>query len=229
MIKYGLISETDGKTIEKILDLICNYFFIGQEINITEIGLYGGTTSKGIYEYVTSKQYGSLLSDISALATTHNVKCNYIGIDNNKDGEPLIHFPKEGKLIIGNSTEVYNQIPDNSQHLIFIDGLHTFAGVIADFYCYAPKVKVGGYIAFHDTGKHIVPTHGWQGVGDKNDLDMCLGGVRKALQTIGLLEPFINPNYKNVEGGIYDQWELIFDEADINDEAGGICVFKKLF
>jgi len=229
MPKYGLISETDAKKIESTIDLICNIYFIGQEINVTEIGLYSGLTSNGIYEYVTSKKYGILSADKSALATTNNVKCNYIGIDNNKDGELLMHFPKEGKLIIGNSTEVYNQIPDNSQHLIFIDGCHTFPAVIADFFCYAPKVKNGGYIAFHDTGKHIVPIHGWQGVGDKEDTDMCLGGVRKALNSIGLLKDRFSPSAYLHETISRYNWELIFDEADINDEAGGICVFKKLF
>lgn len=228
-IKYGLISETDAKTLEKVIDIICTQN-PGQEINTCEVGLYSGLTSKAIYEYVTSKGYGSAsINPSEGTMQSHNYKCKHIGVDNGKDGEELRDFPKEAIFIKGNSTEVYNQIPDNSQHLVFIDALHTFPAVVADFFCYAPKVKVGGFLAFHDTGKHIDPLSQWQKVGDKNDPDMCLGGVRKALQTIGLLEPFTNPNYKNVEGGIYDQWELVFDEANPNDTAGGICVFKKLY
>jgi len=166
-IQYGLISETDKNTLEATIDLIIKDANDGF-INVLEIGVYGGDTGNGLFQYIKSKK----------------IIPNIIGIDNNKDGEPL-RF-KYDKFIEGNSNEVYNQIPDNSQDLIFIDGLHTFAGVVSDFFCYAPKVKKGAYLAFHDTGKHIDPLSGWQGVGDKNDPDMCLGGVRKALKEIGL-------------------------------------------
>ena len=44
---------------------------------------------------------------------------------------------------------------------------------------------------------------------------MCLGAVTKALRRIGLLS------------GRFPFWELMYDEADKNDEAGGICVFRK--
>jgi len=209
MIKYGLISQTDARTLEATIDIIHKHEKVG--VNITEIGLFNCGTAMGLVEYATSK----------------GLVVKYTGIDNEKD-KP-IELPPWLNYIKGNSNEVYNQLEDNSQHLIFVDALHTFPAVVADFFCYAPKVKVGGFLAFHDTGKHLDPLSGWQGVGDKNDPDMCLGGVRKALQTIGLLEPFINPNYENVEGGIYDEWDLIFDEADPNDTGGGICVFKKLY
>lgn len=39
--------------------------------------------------------------------------------------------------------------------LLFIDGDHSYAGVKADFALYAPLVKSGGLVAFHD----IVPDH----------------------------------------------------------------------
>lgn len=65
-------------------------------------------------------------------------------------------------------------------------------------------------------------------MGDKNDPDFCLGGVRKALKAIGLLGGIeITDNYKFFRGRIAE-WELIFDEADEADLAGGICVFKKI-
>lgn len=201
MIKYGLISETDARCLEKTIDLICateNDF----KINVTEIGLYNCSTSIGLSEYIKSK----------------NFTCNYTGIDNQKDKE--IIAPEWINLIIGNSNEVYNQIPDESQHICFIDGNHTKIGVISDYFAYSSKVKIGGYLAFHDTGKHLDPLSGWQGVGNKNDPDFCLGGVRKALKEIGLLDEFLDGTPK---------FELIFDEADVNDTGGGICVFKKLY
>lgn len=207
MIKYGLISETDARTLEKTMDLICDDFF-DEGIRICEVGVYGGDTAGGINKYMAWEKH-----------RTHFIT----GIDNNKDGE--INRFGYYKFIEGNSNEVYNQLEDESQHLIFIDGLHTFAGVISDFFCYAPKVKVGGFLAFHDTGKHIDPLSGWQGVGDKNDPDMCLGGVGKAISAIGL--PRKDWLSKIVEIDRTD-WQLIFDEADETNEAGGICVFKKL-
>lgn len=199
MIKYGLISETDGRTLEKTIDLICKEF-VGEVINVTEIGVYNGETGSGIREYFIEKRTNPMV---------------LTGIDNEKD-KPIENKDVYYNFILGNSNEVYNQLEDESQHLIFIDGLHTFAGVISDFFCYAPKVKVGGFLAFHDTGKHLDPLSGWQGVGDKNDPDMCLGGVRRALEEIGL--------YKNDKA----DWRLIFDEADVNDTGGGISVFKKV-
>ena len=215
-IKYGLISETDKMTLEKTIDLICEQF-PNEIIHSCEVGLYSGLTSEAICKYIGLEK--------------HRVPF-HTGIDNGRDGELLKHFPPfNSKLIIGNSSEVYNQLEDESQHLCFIDGSHTFPAVIADFFCYAPKVRVGGFLAFHDTGKHIDPLHGWQGVGDKNDPDFCLGGVRKALQSVGL---FGGIEYEYGEGKVevsnrLSQWELVFDEADPNDLAGGICVFKKLY
>ena len=206
-IKYGLISQTDARTLEATIDLIHNHEKVG--INITEIGLFNCGTAMGLVEYATSK----------------GLVVKYTGIDNEKD-KPVENIPQWMNFIKGNSNEVYNQIEDNSQHLIIVDGLHTFAGLVSDFFCYSPKVKVGGFIAFHDTGKHIDPLHGWQGVGFENDPDFCLGGVRKALESIGLIwkdgEDFFIDRYA-------DEWELIFDQADPNDEAGGFTVFQKLY
>lgn len=202
-IKYGLISKIDSECIEATLNYIMSDVPPNKTICTTCIGVFDGDTDRGINEYITRKGYNH----------TH------ICIDNEKD-KPVLK-PFEGCIfIVGNSNEVYNQIPDESQDFIFVDGLHTFAGVVSDFFCYAPKVKVCSYLAFHDTGKHLDPLSGWQGVGDKNDPDFCLGGVRKALEEIGLLDEWIygTPKFK-----------LVFDEADVNDTGGGICIFQKMY
>lgn len=213
MIKYGLISQTDASCLERTIDLIAKDNANGF-INILEVGVYSGESGNGMIEYVKSK----------------GLECCITGIDNNRD-EEAIRFEYD-KLIIGNSNEIYNQVPDNSQHLIVIDALHTFAAVIADFFCYAPKVKQGGYIAFHDTGKHIDPLSGWQGIGDKSDPDFCLGGVRKALEKLGLFNWTATYVEKKYEKPVpftsnVSEWDLVFDEADPNDAAGGVCVFRK--
>jgi len=213
-IKWGLISKVDADCLMKTIDLIYEQF-PNEVIYTCEIGLYSGLTSEAICKYIGLKKHRVFF---------------HTGIDNGKDGEELKHFPPfNSKLIIGNSNEVYNQLEDESQHLIFIDGLHTFAGVISDFFCYAPKVKKEGYIAFHDTGVHLDKLSGWQGVGDKNDPDMCLGGVRKALVAMGLIpENTIDPHEYVLCYEDLLNWELIFDEADPNDLGGGITVFKRI-
>jgi hypothetical protein len=208
MIKYGLISETDARTLEKTIDLICRDIY--GTINVTEVGLYNCETSNGISDYTWQQ---------------HKVRINYTGIDCEKD--KLIHPPDWMHFIRGNSNEVYNQLEDNSQHLIFVDGCHCFAHVVSDFFCYAQKVKRGGYIAFHDTGRHIKPFKDFQH-GDKENPDAYIS-VRKALLNIGLFGDVEIETEDTSHRGSLTQWELIFDEADETDEAGGICVFKKLY
>lgn len=226
-IQYGLISKVDAAVLEKTVDLICKEFNSDRNIKVTEIGIFGGQTARGINEYIQSKDWA-----VNGIVSKH--RCNYIAIDNQKDKTVLPPF--EGcNLIIGNSNEVYNQIEDNSQHLCFIDGCHCFAHVISDFFCYAPKVKIGGYLAFHDTGKHIKPFKDFQH-GDKNNPDSYIS-ARKALGAIGLLEDEDLGFIKYVgydEWGENDRvriknWELIFDEAYSSDLAGGVTVFKKLY
>lgn len=211
MIKYGLISEVDKNCLEKTIDLITKEFD-DDTIYFCEIGIYSGQSGAALCMYINSKNK-------SAYST---------GIDNKKDKQEIEYF--YDNLIIGNSSEVYSQIKDNSQHLIFVDACHCFAHVISDFFCYANKVKVGGYFCFHDTGSHIQPFKDFQH-GDKNNPDAYIA-VRKALDIIGLLrnKTEYGAAYSEASNETYfDGWELIFDEADENDEAGGICVFKKLY
>lgn len=207
MIKYGLISETDARTIEKTIDLILNSFpeiLSGGEltlppsnpIRITEIGLFDCGTVNGIFSYLSTK-----------------CAISYIGIDNEKD-KP-INAPEWITYIKGNSSEVYNQLEDNSQHLIFQDANHSYPSAIQDFFCYMRKVKVGGYMAWHDVAQHSQGKD-WQRMGDEKDLDMSIS-VRKALTDIGLLD------------NKFEGWEFIMEDADLNNECGGIAIFKKLY
>ena len=195
--QYGLISSTDAATLKKVIDLICDDFDC-ETINSVEVGLYSGLTSKYIVDCIKS-----------------NGKYNvHTGIDNLKDGEDIIHFPVGGNLIIGNSTEVYHQLQNNSQHFAFVDGDHSLIGVISDFFAYGPKVKMGGYLCFHDAGPHIKPFKDFQH-GDPSNPYAYIS-VRRALGEIGI--------FKNR----FPEWRIVFDEADPNDEAGGIIALKKV-
>lgn len=198
-IQYGLISKVDACCLEKTMDLICEQFK-DEVIFITEIGVYNGRTSKGMDEYLAKK----------------GRRVAFTRVDNKKDGEEIIFFPQYHIDIIGNSNEVCHKLYDNCEHLIFIDGSHAFADVISDFFCYAPKITKGGYLAFHDTGKHIGLFTDFQH-GHKDNPDAYIS-CRKALEAIGLFR----------ECEWQEGFELVFDEADESDNAGGICVFRKL-
>jgi hypothetical protein len=207
-IKYGLISETDARCLEKTIDEIW-LDFPAEDMNITEIGIFDGQTARGIYQYVTRKAWATNEENIE-------IGCNYTAIDNNKDKEVLKPFP-ECNLIIGNSNEVYNQLEDESQHLILIDGNHSFPYIISDYYCYKNKVKIGGFLCFHDTSPQAQGKD-WQRMGSEQDPDMYIS-VLKALKEVGLLNEWERePN----------EFELTFNEFDPNDNAGGFMVFKRL-
>lgn len=204
-IKYGLISRTDAKTLEKTLDLIMEQF-PGEVINICEVGIYAGETGNGLREYVKSKGREVFLT----------------GIDDSRNGESVRFVPD--KWVWGNSAEVAHRVPDNSQHLVFIDACHALPYVVADHVMYSPKVKTDAFLAFHDTAQHIPEKTQYQGVGSKDDPAMYIS-VREALRRLGMIGGFPCNIYPNSE---YGQWLIKFDEADISDAAGGICVFKKL-
>jgi hypothetical protein len=201
-IQYGLISRVDSNVLEKCFDLLWAEF-PNKPITYCEIGLYNGRTASGVKEYFQSKNY----------------RYEITGIESFILGEKMVFFPEDGNLINGSSIEIYNRIPDNSQSLVLVDGNHSFPYVIADYYCYKDKIKKGGYLCFHDASPQT-QWKGWQHVGDKDDPDMTIA-VMKALEKIGL----IGDNHNREWLG----FELAFHEWEIENEGGGIIVFKKLY
>lgn len=205
-IKYGLISQADSKTLEMVIDGACKYFS-DKTINVLEVGLYGGDTGLGVMNYINSKDRNGFIT----------------GIDNNKDGEKLRY--EYSKLIIGNSNEVYNQIEDQSQHIIIIDACHCFTCVISDFYAYASKLKYHGMMLFHDTGKHIKPFTHFQH-GDINN-PLAYISVRAALNSV--LEADSNFYFGQRRRFGRHDWFIRMDEADTENEAGGFIVIEKCY
>lgn len=200
--RYGIMPEKDYDTLDKTLQMVHTKFHSGV-INTCEIGVHKGNGSRGIHKFFTERN-----------------RINFhTAIDNQHDLP--IGVPFEGcNLVIGNSIEVYNQVPDNSQHFLLIDGCHNYPMTMADFLVYSGKVKVGGYVAFHDTGEQIKPMTDYQGMGSKDDPDMYIS-CRKAVQKLGLLG---NPIVYYGLG-----WDLILDEYDPKFHTGGIIVVQKLF
>jgi len=205
MIQWGLISKLDSETIMATLDLIMKDTPPHKVICTTEIGIFNGDSSRAINSYIKSKGYDN----------TH------IAIDSHKDFPT--QKPFEGCIFIeGNSHEVYNKLEDGSQDFIFVDGNHSFPYVIMDFFCYAPKVKTKGYLAFHDIAPQAQGKD-YQRVGSKDDPDMYIS-VKKALGAIGLLGGGGEMGLDRLPDG----WVMVFRNYDPNDQAGGIIVFQKL-
>lgn len=198
MIQYGLISETDAKTIEKTLSLIMQEF-PNDYIITCEVGIHNGETSRGMAKYLQS----------------NNRKFAHTAIDNQQDFKMGRPYEECLDFLIGDSVEMSARLVDDFYHFCFIDANHSFHKVIADFVAYTPKIKKGGYLLFHDTNPNIVSYKDYQKVGSEAHENMYIS-VRRALKAIGLFD------------NAFPEWELIFDEFDQENEAGGICVFKKI-
>lgn len=198
MTKYGLITETDSKTLARALDVVMRTF-PGESVQITEIGIHKGLTSRFLREHLVSSGFDY----------------DYTGIDNGHDVN-VDSFPFDNyRLVIGNSIEVYNELHNESQHFIFIDANHALPYVTCDFLMYENKVVPGGLMAFHDTSPHIKPMTDFQDAGYRHDADMYIS-CRKALKNLGLLD-----------GKRYG-WRLLFDEYEEEAKTGGVVVLQKL-
>lgn len=196
MIKYGLISVQDGKTIEKCLDLIIER---GVNYLLTfEVGVHSGLTSIAIRDYIKSK----------------GKQNRHYAIDNQQDFQMEAPYP-QCEFIIGDSVEMSHELSNDVFNFGFIDANHSLHRVIADFVAYAPKIKVGGILAFHDTNPNIKTFKDYQQVGNKEDERMYIQ-VRKALTLIGLFD------------NAFPEWELLYDIWDLDNEASGITAFIKI-
>jgi hypothetical protein len=196
-MQYGLITTLDCKVLDKTLELVCLKFPEGV-INTLELGVRDGSGSRGIRNFFLEK----------------GRQINHTGIDNQNDMPIKEPFPG-CNLIIGSSIEVYNKVPDNSQHFIFIDANHSYLYTMADFLLYSDKVVPGGYMAMHDTAAHIKPLTDYQRVGSNLDPDNYIS-CRKAIKKLGLLD------------NKFEGWQLIFDEADETKLTGGVTVIERI-
>ena len=64
----------------------------------------------------------------------------------------LVKFGGRAKLLREKSWDVADQIEDKSLDLVYIDGDHTYEGVVKDLASWFPKVRQGGIICGDDIG-----------------------------------------------------------------------------
>lgn len=164
-IKYGLITPTDAKNLEKSIEHVSSKKQ-NSEITIVEIGVRDGASARGMKEYCDIME----------------IKLNYIGIDNQNDMRVAVPF-SGARLILKRSDEAYSDV--QKADIIIVDGSHSLKCTVLDWFLYKDKLNPGGHMIFHDTGKQIKPFTDYQGEGDKNNSDNWIA-CRKALTNLGM-------------------------------------------
>jgi hypothetical protein len=194
----GLITATDADTLKKCLDAIA--FQFEGPISVCEIGVHNGNTARFIRHYVEQVLMAKLA---------------YTGIDSQTDFAMHSPFP-EAKFIVGFSQDVYEQVPDNSQAAIIVDGSHSYANTLMDCLLYGPKLKSKGLFIFHDTSVRIPDFKDYQHTGSRsNKLNWIR--CRQALTDLGM---YSSPETRG--------YALVYDIADPDADTGGYSVWRKL-
>jgi hypothetical protein len=121
--------------------------------NIAELGVYRGDFAKELLEKSTSIEEYTMIDPWRNLSKW-NKPANK---DNNTFEEFYLEtmqktdFAKEKRKVLrGKTTEVINDIKDNSLDFIYIDGDHTLKGITIDLINLWPKVKENGFIVGDD-------------------------------------------------------------------------------
>jgi len=142
-------------TYNTAMDLLIH---INKEFNVKascEIGVQRGVMSKRILQAISSIEIHHLIDPWE-----HQTNTNY------QDGANVIQEEQEERLNIckqnlepwssktnyirGYSSEVSDQIEDESLDFIYIDGRHDYVGLLQDLNLYLKKMKPGSIMAGHD-------------------------------------------------------------------------------
>lgn len=165
-------------------------------LRFLEIGVFFGGTARGV------KQWCDMAK----------VNLEYFGCDDFSHPNFKQGIPKGwpfGDVIIGASWDVFHQFPDGMD-IVFVDGNHSGNAVILDTALYAPKVRKGGFMIFHDTAPQVqqtmpeqnAPRHPWWN-----------NSVNAAHELIGWP---------------WKGWKLVADKYDPESKFGGMRVYQKL-
>ncbi len=129
-LKWSLMTDTDRATLRTTVAGMCDS--ISSTLNFLEIGTFNGSTAWGV----------------KAVAEGRGKRINYYGVDTMTHDTVL--WP-QATMVIGDSTKIFYRVPNVPFDILFIDGLHCTTNCMLDFLNFAPKVKIGGLILFHDS------------------------------------------------------------------------------
>lgn len=115
-----------------------------------EIGVLKGRFARRVVEHVKPSIY--YLVDVWERIEGSHYKQDRISRALRIVLHDLRPWIQEGRvrLLCGRSTEVVNLIPPGHLDWVYIDGDHTYEGVLADLRGWTARVKRGGYVMGHD-------------------------------------------------------------------------------
>lgn len=153
------------KSIEEIIkttnsrdDLWSEFINNYQLKNIVEIGVYIGEFAKIILRSSKCIEKYYMIDPWKNLENWNkpsNVKTSMFESFYQKTMDKT-EFAKEKRIVLrGKTTEVIDEINDNSIDFAYIDGDHTLKGITIDLIKVYPKIKYGGWIAGDDLCKSI--------------------------------------------------------------------------
>lgn len=126
---------------------------LGNNMKIAEIGVFKGEFSKFIlYNLIPEELF--LVDTFQGYVGSGDKDGNNIEYTNlEEEYNQLTTYFKEISnvhIVKDYSYNFINQLPDNYLDIIYIDGDHSYEGVIKDLNASYDKIKVGGYICGHD-------------------------------------------------------------------------------
>lgn len=164
LFKLGIDINQDPRELQFIIDNIGTMEFN----KVVEIGFHYGGSCK-VWEQM-------ILSDNPRHSFIVTIDLNGDRIDWNINQSPIpIHF------IVGNSKDenikeqALSIIEGNEIDFLYIDGEHSYDGVINDFYTFSPYVRKDGIIAMNDIYPPEVEVHkAWNELKQLKEYD-CIG------------------------------------------------------
>lgn len=156
-----MMKETLLKLIEKSQNRVMFCIELINEFNlnaVAEIGVYKGDFAKQLLEKSNGIKTYTMIDPWRNLSDW-NKPCNK---DNNsfenfyKETINKTDFAKEKRKVLrGKTTEVIDELEDESFDFVYIDGDHTLRGITIDLINFWPKLKPNGFIVGDDFSPSI--------------------------------------------------------------------------
>ena len=202
-IQYGALTPTDIDVLEACMAEVCHD---KPTLWVCEIGVYQGQTARGMRDWCA--------------ANGKNIA--YWGVEDGSICNPEAPF-EMARLVLGKSHLVADSVPDNMD-LVIVDADHGGPQVIMDVMAYAPKVRKGGMMFFHDTAPQVQQTMPERGHPDREaDLAACGDST---------LYRFVHTNSVNLALELihwpFHGWELWREAHDPESKFGGVRVYRRI-
>ncbi len=135
--KYGAILVEDVVVLETCLREAIYDANGERPVRVVEIGMHDGGTARGIERFLNERGAG----------------LSYVGVDPDDGTTRPRYVPAGGRTIIGATAEVSHEVEapfNGGLDLVWVDDCHCVNHVVLDTVHYAPLVRIGGFMLFHD-------------------------------------------------------------------------------